>query len=644
MSALCGIWNRNGARLAPTQLDIILEAHQSHGPDGHGKWLDGCIGMAHQALNITAEDEREQQPITDLQRNLVLVADVRLDNRPELINQLRSLRHLKLDHPTDGDLILAAYLAWGTECPQHLLGDFAFAVWDGAKQQLLLVRDPLGARSVCYYHDSNRFVFATDVGAILDLGYFQPQINQGQLARHLAMITGDKHHTDFEHVYYCPAATSLLVTRHHITQQQYWDISPDFRIRYQERTEYLDHLADLMLKATHDRLRTTHPVGISLSGGLDSTLVAAIAAKHLKDSDLPLTAYSYTFDKNPSCDETDFIQPLLDQYSINGKFINSDDKWVFANMEQWPIERDAFWRNPFLLLPTAISSAAQQDGCRVLLTGDYGDALFQSGSYLLADLLYEAEYSQAFKIFNATRKLPRGWTKVFNSGVRPLLPLWSRHLYRKFNRPRSYLRNTGLPDHLRQLALSTEPAVSGLPATLSPDRRRRYYSLLENNWALEQSVSARGLGARYNQVRVSPLYDRRLVEFMMAVPTDLFYQPGDMNFRGLQRDLMQHIGVNKVNATRKGKTMFGPLVETGLVEQATEIVDILIHNPHMVSQGLVKNNWLEEQRALGAWYEDSGLPFTTYLFLECWLRSIEDKKQGAASWTQPYFLLQNGKQ
>ncbi len=136
MSGICGMINFDGAQLEPSHLERMIEAASHRGPDGIGCWCMGPVGFAHLALYTTPESQGEYQPLVRAQQELLLTADVRLDNRQDLTETLTTKGHGGLEHVTDADLILAAYQCWDSDCAAHLIGDFAFAIWDAPKQRL----------------------------------------------------------------------------------------------------------------------------------------------------------------------------------------------------------------------------------------------------------------------------------------------------------------------------------------------------------------------------------------------------------------------------------------------------------------------------------------------------------------------------
>ena len=141
----------------------MVEAVRWRGPDGVGVHVEGQVGLGYLSQHVTPESVREVQPL--VAGDVVLVADARIDNRRELGSWLGR----EIGEWTDVELILEAYRAWGVECAARLVGDFAFVVWDGARQRLFAARDALGMRSLVYRAEAGRTLFATEVKQILSV-------------------------------------------------------------------------------------------------------------------------------------------------------------------------------------------------------------------------------------------------------------------------------------------------------------------------------------------------------------------------------------------------------------------------------------------------------------------------------------------
>ena len=156
MSAIAGLMHLDRHPVDIGHLQKMIHTLAHRGPDGTDLWCDGQIGLGHCLLQTTPESLSEKLPLSNPSQTLVLTADARIDNRTDLIQQL------SLDTPeniTDSDLILATYEQWGDACPEYLIGDFAFAIWDATHQHLFCARDHFGVKPFFYYGSGQLFCF-----------------------------------------------------------------------------------------------------------------------------------------------------------------------------------------------------------------------------------------------------------------------------------------------------------------------------------------------------------------------------------------------------------------------------------------------------------------------------------------------------
>ena len=167
MSAICGIVHFDDKPVGQADLESMVESSPGRGPDGCASFTHENAGFAHLAFHVTPESVHERQPLLSDDGQLVLVADVRLDNREQLFNKL-DISPLPGSIITDPDLILHSFRKWGTACVEHLLGDFVFSIWDKQKKTLFLARDPLGAYGVSCHRRGSTLIFASETAALLD--------------------------------------------------------------------------------------------------------------------------------------------------------------------------------------------------------------------------------------------------------------------------------------------------------------------------------------------------------------------------------------------------------------------------------------------------------------------------------------------
>jgi asparagine synthase (glutamine-hydrolysing) len=245
------------------------------GPDGAGYWLDGPVGLGHRMLHTTPESLQEQQPFPNETGNLCLTLDGRVDNRDELRVALEA-RGKKVRTDTDAEIVLRAYECWDEECPKHIIGDFAFVIWDRPNQRLFCARDPLGLRPFYYYSDDRTFLCGSEPRPLFEDPTTRREPNEGMIAEYLARAITDQEETLYRGVFRLPPAHVLSVQPGRLRKARYWDIDPVRKIRYRTDEEYAEHFSDIFKVAVRCRLRSQGPVGAYLSGGLDSSSVVGV--------------------------------------------------------------------------------------------------------------------------------------------------------------------------------------------------------------------------------------------------------------------------------------------------------------------------------------------------------------------------------
>ena len=165
MSGIVGIINLDGKPVSRELLQQMTDFMAYRGPDGRGIWSDDYIGLGHTLLCATQESLKERQPFS-LDNEVWITADARIDGRKELIGKLRSEVTANLNDVTDVELILRAYDRWGEQCVEHLLGDFAFAIWDGRKRQLFCARDHFGVKPFYYAQVGNSLILSNTLNCV----------------------------------------------------------------------------------------------------------------------------------------------------------------------------------------------------------------------------------------------------------------------------------------------------------------------------------------------------------------------------------------------------------------------------------------------------------------------------------------------
>ena len=295
MSGMVGIVNLDDAPVDPRLLARMTKFLAFRGPDAQHVWVDGHVGFGHTLLRTTYESEREHQPLT-LDGKVWIVADARVDARTDLIAKLKAHGLEVTPGVPDVELILQAYCVWQEECIQHLLGDFAFAIWDGWQQRLFLARDHMGVKPLYYSYIGSCVIFSNTLDCIRQHPSVSERLNDLAVADFLLFdLNQDKAATTFADIQRIPPAHSAKWSHDSGSLQlhRYWTVPIEEPVYYRRLDDYVDRFNQLLKAAVGDRLRIDR-VGIFMSGGLDSPTLAASANDLLRERSGNSRVFAFT--------------------------------------------------------------------------------------------------------------------------------------------------------------------------------------------------------------------------------------------------------------------------------------------------------------------------------------------------------------
>lgn len=618
MSAVLALWQKDGRAVDHCIVEEMVEACPQRTVDGYDIRLRGSNAFAHQHFWVTPEEVGERQPLQSEQPPLLVTADIRLDNRSELVSLLR-LDQTEARFISDTSLLIHAYRRWGKECCRYLLGDFAFIIWDASANCLFAARDALGGRGLCYYTDSKISIVASEIQTILAHPDVPQRLNEAKLATILGEVWYEGEATLFEGIQFCEPGCCLLIHESGIRKWRYWDPSPSNTIRYRRDEEYAEHFRSLLNEAVDCRLRTWGKVGLSLSGGIDSTSVAAIAAPLLRDrSHGPLLSFSYVFDQLTDCDERNYIEEVATYHGIRAHYVPADDLWTLKDPAEWPVLCDAIMVNAYYWPQRAVALAAQEQGCRVFLTGQYGDSLFTGGVYALADMVREARFKDVVQFFGAKQYTSHARRTMLGAGLRDLAPAALRRAYRALRRRRKSRAYFGLSDDfVDRHELESKRELSRVQRAGFPRSwQHRYDALLSPVWP-QDFHGGRKLYTAHRLEPAQPFYDRRLVEFMLAVPADQLTRPQQTRWvlrMAMRRDLPTFV------LNRSEKTSFVPLFERGILDRERITFCNLANYTRVIESGFFRPEWIQRTIADAEKLDDDVFFLWLCFCVDLWLR------------------------
>jgi len=530
VSAIFGLYHRDQRPVAHLDLERMSDILAHRGTDGTGTFLSRSVGLGHRMLWTTPESLNEHLPMDQKSSGLAITADARIDNREELSDSLE-LKQL-LSEISDSELIIAAYEKWGEQCPEKLIGDFAFAIWDGRNQKLFCARDHIGARSLYYYLSERTFAFATEIKALLCLPEVPRQLNETRVADFLVQIFEDRVSTFYQRVFRLPAAHFISVSQNGAQIKRYWSLDPSRKVRMRSDEEYTEAFRKVFNEAVRCRVRSAFPVGSTLSGGLDSSSIACTARNQLKEQGVPLHTFSAIFPSLPerdlrAIDERKYMDAVISQGGFEPYYLRADLISPLRDFDKILWHWDEVYWVPNLYMHWGLYSAAKERGVRVFLDGLDGDTTVSHGLSFLTELAWTGRWTKLISEARGLSRVRNSYTArriVWEYGFRPLVPERARRLWQRFlGHPEKTDSDIGILNRAFAQRIDMGRRIRDLDkekvGTAYTARRSHFNGL---NFALhpyvlelaDKAAAAFGVEPRY------PFYDRRLMEFCLAMPAD----------------------------------------------------------------------------------------------------------------------------
>ena len=478
------------------------------------------VFMGYAAQYITLESRNEVLPFVD--EELMITADAILDNRDELGNLL-CLSKDEIKRLSDSEYILRAYKKWGKDCSQYLLGDFAFVIWDNKKQEVYCARDQVGSRTLYYYYDKEIFAFSTVEEPILQI-MNEITLNKEWISNFIntkeMLHDADATATAYKDIRQVPAANIMIVNGNKSESKKYWNPLDNIKLKkYKARIEYEREFLKLYTECVRCRLRTDGEVGVLVSGGLDSSSVACIAAQIQKFNNKKINGYTSVpfkefkgeVPKGRIADESEYVNSMVDEYkNLKVKFCDSDgidclseiDNLLNIFEQPYKIVENAYWYNNLV-------SISAKDGCKVILNGQFGNCTVSYGNFAT----YAATMINEKRYFSFISELFK-FSRVYGVSKKDIL-------------------NT-----LKNNKIST---VDDYHRQITSDLIFSHIGACECKISLANGIQLR-----------DPTKDKRLIEFILSLPIEAFVNNGIERY--LVRSSLKGIVPDKIlnNLSKKG--------------------------------------------------------------------------------------------
>lgn len=520
---MCGICGFNW--LDPQLVSVMADTMRHRGPDQSGQYVDEGVSLGHRRLSVIDLSEKARQPMSNEDGSLWMVFNGEIYNYPELRQWLVGRGHV-FHSKADSEVVLHAYEELGFECLSRLNGMFAFAIWDKGQQTLFLARDRLGEKPLYFSFDGNRFVFASEIKALLKVPAIATEVDELALHYYLGFEFVPAPLTMFKGIEKIPAGHYLVLRKGELRKVRYWDL-PKIKTAAGSVNNWIADLRDQLERAVRIRLHSDVPLGVFLSGGIDSSSVVAMMRRITTG---PIHTFSLGYQES-SFSELPFAKRVSEQFETTHTELTIDP--ITPDV----IER-AIWHldepmSEFSVLPYYLICQKAREHVTVCLGGEGGDEVFAGYDRFKASKaaqlcehvphwLWETIHSAAMLLPDRPQK--KGLTNSLKRFVEgSSLPRHGGHMrWQYFLSPRhaAGLYRNGFGDRVKSESLQLIEQVA--EQCTSPDRldRELYvelkFVLPENPLMKVDKMSM----AHSLEVR-APLLDHELVEYAAQIPSQL---------------------------------------------------------------------------------------------------------------------------
>jgi asparagine synthase (glutamine-hydrolysing) len=538
------------------KLHSMNEEMHYRGPDDRGIWADDHCGLAQVRLSIIGL-EKGKQPLFNEDQSLVLVCNGEIYNYPELKENLLQQGHI-FNSDTDSEVILHLYEAYGVECLDLLRGMFSFCLWDSGKEQLFVARDRIGEKTLYFSQLPCGIVFSSELKAILKNFIDNPQVSLEHLAEPIRFTSPvDKSNTYIDQIKRVEPGQYIIVNKAGLLKYHYWErkISDCFQGNAEKAKK---ETFRIMQESVDICLRSDVPVAVMLSGGIDSSTIAALAGETGREVHTITAGYKGQHD----CDERDVARSFAKEKGFIYHEIELDENDFKDSFDEFTRYMDEPITDFAAFAQWALYKKVRSLGFKVLLGGMGGDELFYGYGYWneLAESLAIHRKHQSLFPWKGTEKkkeyiqfMLKNWKYVLYAGYPKKISdssvnFWMYDDYKKFSQNASFVWENknhafnGADIHFSFGDTRPGSELDYIYRFLFDKTMTMAYLYLSDRLGMGNSVEIR-----------SPLLDFKLVEFVSTLPKELLYRKDNPKF--FLKEIMKGIVPNYIlQAPKRGFT------------------------------------------------------------------------------------------
>ncbi|MDF1573603.1 MAG: asparagine synthase-related protein [Bacteroidales bacterium] len=594
MSSIFIILSRSGELIVSEIVENAMNEMGSQNWQFSDTWIDKNVGFGCHVFHTTNAFGKDLMPYADVSSKCIIVADARIDYRLDLLRKLKAGTS-DFDGIPDNRLILMSYLKWGEDCVMHLQGDFAFAIWDKKRNKLFGARDHFGCRPLYYVDDSKYFVISSDPNAFKALPRFRFSIDEQFILDSISTIIPEKNRSAFKGVNKLPPAHSLTVIEDDTVHlKRYWDLKVQKEFINFSKAEAVHELRNRFIEAVKQRSYSDGPIGVELSGGLDSSGIAACIKDTFKQ-DVPVYAFTHDLDKDQQIkpvgfkSEKVFSSKLVKDKQIEKHYIitGEDSPGAYYALVNYLGIRPEAVVQSYGLLSDILYKKLSNTGATVLMSGFGGDeGVSYQGAGFVQELAAKREFKKLRDIIRSRIRKRSG--SFYFQLIKQYIFIYIPWLIRFFKHDwrRSRFKVVALNPVMRKKYKMKRRFFNRIFQPNDPDVKRRQYKRLMHpniSYRLETSYllsKTHGIEYRY------PFLDVRLIEFFFSLPSKYNYEDGIG--RHLFREAMNGILLDELRLRRdktsatipyvlyrvvKDESIFRLLIEEGRENNKIHYVD-----------------------------------------------------------------------
>ena len=377
MCGICGVWEPNASegRLESALIERMRDQMQHRGPDDAGDLLfdERRGGFGFRRLSIIDLSAAGHQPMHGCSDDLWLVFNGEIYNHARLRAGLEQRNH-RYSSRTDSESILHLYEERGLDFVHDLEGDYAIALWDAARDQLVLVRDRIGVKPLYFYHQEGRLIFASEIKAILEHPAVTAEVDEQSLFHYLTFLTTPAPHTLFKNIQKLPAGHMLVAKRDGtIDISRYWDALPPLNVPGRSDEEHKAEILRLLRASITKRMMADVPFGVFLSGGVDSSANVALMSEQMSR---PVETFTVGFRDAEYLNELESARRIARQFGTNHHEVIISEKEMQSFLPELVFHQDEPIADPVCVPLYYVSKLARDSGTIVVQVGEGADEIF----------------------------------------------------------------------------------------------------------------------------------------------------------------------------------------------------------------------------------------------------------------------------